>query len=143
MMKLIDLICEAGHIHEDVFVENLDGASLPVCQCLVTRTQRCGKPTQRAWLSSPSITPQGTKLERNRSVASGPPPVDEKKIAAEVMFEVEQKWQRYSDPKVAEQHVSREINEAAGIADASGNEKPIPKPDPITFAKPSLAECAS
>jgi hypothetical protein len=141
-MILIDLICEAGHIHEDVFVENLDGVSFPTCQCLVARNKRCGKPTQRAWLSAPSITPRGTRAERNTGASSGPPPVDEKKIAADVMFEVEQKWQRYSDPAIAEQHVSREINEAAGIADAAGNEKPVPKPDPIMFAKPTLAECA-
>jgi hypothetical protein len=96
----------------------------------------------RAWLSAPSITSQGTRAERNFE-RPREPKVDSAHIARETAFEVEQKWLRYSDEQIAEQHISREINEAAGIADAAGNEKPIPKPDPITFAKPSLAECAS
>lgn len=133
-MKLIDLVCLSGHIHRDVFVKTLETWTLPKCHC--------GAPSIRAWLSAPSITPQGTRAERNTSKTAGPSKVDEKKIAADTMFEVEQKWLRYGDDKIAEQHVSREINEAAGIADAAGNEKPIPTPDPITFAKPTLAECA-
>lgn len=135
MMKLIDVVCQNGHLHQDVFVESLDVWLLPNCD-------RCGEPTVRAWLSAPGITPQGTRPERNTSRPSAPPKIDEKKIAADVMFEVEQKWLRYSDPVLAEQHVSREINEAAGIADALGNEKPIPKPAPIEFTKPTPAECA-
>jgi hypothetical protein len=132
-MKLIDVVCPSGHIALDVCVADL--TVRPSCGF-------CGMSTERAWLSAPGITPQGTRPERNTDRPKGPAPVNTTRIAEEVKFEVEQKWLRYSDPKVAEQHVSREINEAAGIADAMGNEKPIPKPDPITFAKPSPAECA-
>lgn len=138
-MKLIDLTCPKGHIHTDVFVDSLD--ALPTCVCLVMRGVVCGLQTERAWLTAPGITPRGTRPER-RVEPAGPPPVNKKKIAEETTFEIEQKWARYSNPQVAEQHVSREINEAAGIADAAGNEKPIPKPDPIMFAKPTAAECA-
>ena len=130
-MTFIDLVCSAGHLSRDVFVES--PASRPECMC--------GHPTQRAWLSAPSITLQGMRPERNtdRRVE---PKVDKKRIAEETAFEIEQKWARYSDPAISEQHVSREINEAAGIADAQGNEKPIPKAPPIMFEKPSPAECA-
>ena len=131
-MTFIDLVCPLGHVHVDVLVDS--PANRPRCH-------QCELPTQRAWLSAPSITPQGTRAERNtdRKVE---PKVDAKRIAADTAFEIEQKWLRYSDPTVAEQHVSREINEAAGIADDRGNEKPIPKPDPIVFSKPTPAECA-
>ncbi len=133
MKTFIDVVCAHGHESIDVWVDTSE--PLPSCAW-------CGEPTERAWLSAPSITPGGTRAERNTDRQVGPPPVDAKQIARDTAFEVEQKWLRYSDPKVAEQHVSREINEAAGIADAAGNEKPIPKPDPIMFAKPTAAECA-
>jgi hypothetical protein len=133
MKKLIDMACPGcGHVKRDVFT-TLDAATWPMCDC--------GVQMERAWLSAPSITPQGTRPERNTD-RPRTATVDTKRIAAEVKQEVEQKWLRYSDEKLAEQHVSREINEAAGIADAQGNEKPIPKPDPIVFAKPTPAECA-
>lgn len=132
-MTLIDLVCSSGHVHVDVLVDS--PASRLICHL-------CGSETQRAWLSAPAITPGGTRAERNTDRQSDPPPIDKKKIALDTTFEVEQKWNRYSDPKVAEQHVSREINEAAGIADYRGNEIPIPKAPPILFEKPSLAECA-
>lgn len=135
-MKLIDTACpKCGHVTVDVFVRTLEPALLPQCHC--------GVQVERKFLSAPSITPNGTRPERNLGRSQGPPPVDKKRIAEEVTFEVEQKWLRYSDPTVAEQHVSREINEAAGICDAAGNEKPIPTPDPITFAKPTPAECGA
>lgn len=130
MRKLIDVVCPTGHVARDVW---FDTVCPPCC--------RCGQPTQRAWLSAPSITPNGTRPERNTERPAAPPRVDTKKIAEDVKFEVEQKWLRYSDEKIAEQHISREINEAAGIADAQGNEKPVPTPAPITFAKPTPAEC--
>ena len=137
-MTLIDLVCPSGHFTYDAVVDCV--CSRPLCAHPLG-TSQCGLVTKRAWLSAPSITPGGTRAERNtdRKVA---PPVNKKKIAEDTTFEIEQKWARYSDPVVAEQHVSREINEAAGIADAAGNEKPIPKPDPIMFNKPTLAECA-
>lgn len=141
-MKLIDVVCPKGHIAFDVWVKTLEPQDCPACNALVTRTQRCGAQTKRIFLSAPSITPNGTQPERNTGRPKGPAPVDTQKVAAEVKFEVEQKWQRYSDPTIAEHHVGREINEAAGIADHRGNEKPIPKPDPITFRKPTPAECA-
>lgn len=133
-MKLIDVACpECGHVTTDVFVKSLAAHDYPVCEC--------GAQTARVFLTAPSITPQGTRPERNTSRPKAAPPVDTKRIAEEVKQEVEQKWLRYSDEKLAEQHISREFNEAAGIADALGNEKPIPTPAPITFAKPTLAEC--
>jgi hypothetical protein len=138
MRTLVDVACEAGHFRSDVWIDTAE--PLPPCVCLVTRGKRCGLPTIRA--SAPNITPQGTRAERNFE-RPREPKVDSAHIARETAFEVEQKWLRYSDEQIAEQHISREINEAAGIADAAGNEKPIPKPDPIMFAKPSLAECAS
>lgn len=130
LMTLIDLMCADGHLRKDAFVDN--PASRPECRV-------CGRPTWR--VDAPSITPNGTRRERNtdRKVE---PRVDAKRIAADTIFEIEQKWLRYSDSTIAEQHVSREINEAAGIADDRGNEIPIPKPDPIMFNKPTLAECA-
>lgn len=82
------------------------------------------------------------RSEHNTSQPLSPTAINKKAIAEQTMQEIEQKWLRYSDPAIAEQHVSREINEAAGIADAAGNEKPIPTPAPIMFAKPSPAECA-
>lgn len=91
---------------------------------------------ERAWafVRAPGVTPQGTRPERGSNWIAPPPKVNVKKIAEDTTFEIEQKWQRYSDPQIAEQHVSREINEAAGIADAQGNEKPVPKQAPITSA---------
>lgn len=128
-MKLIDVVCSQGHVAVDVFVKVL--TELPVCK-------KCGAETERAWLSAPSITPQGTRAEINTDRFK-PKKIDTKAIAAEVTQEVEQKWLRYSDEKIAEQHVSREINEKAGIADAMGNPTPLPTPAPITFAKPAEA----
>lgn len=123
MRKLIDTVCMLGHIERDVYTE------LPVrLNCLA-----CGEPVERLWafVKAPGITPQGTRAEINtdRVVKNK---VDVKAIAAETKAEVEAKWLRYSDERVAEQHVSREINEKAGIADAAGNEIPLPKYAPIT-----------
>jgi hypothetical protein len=130
-MKLIDVACpKCGHVTVDLCVRTLEPALLPQCHL-------CGVQVERAWLSAPSITPNGTRPERNTDRKQGPPPVNTTRIAEDVKFEVEQKWLRYSDPTIAEQHVSREINEAAGI------DKPIPTPDPITFAKPTPAECGA
>ncbi len=141
MRMLIDVVCTAGHITRDEWVDTATG-SLPSCANGKPGGKAiCGLPTQRAWLSAPSITPNGTRPERVVASA-GPLPVDKKRIAEETTFEIEQKWNRFSDPQVAEQHVSREINEAAGIADAAGNEIPIPKPAPIMFEKPKPSECA-
>lgn len=135
-MKLIDVACPAcGHVLLDVWVRTLDPHAWPVCS-------ECGTQTERVLLTAPGITPQGTRPERNTDRRQGPARVDTQRVAADVKLEVEQKWLRYSDPAIAEQHVSREINEAAGISDAAGNEKPIPTPAPITFAKPTPAECA-
>jgi hypothetical protein len=120
-MKLIDVACLNGHVTVDVFVE---GGECPACEC--------GAATERTWafVKAPG---------RNTDRPAGPAKVDTKAIAAETKFEIEQKWQRYSDPQVAEQHVSREINEAAGIADAQGNKKPITMPAPITFKAETAA----
>lgn len=131
MNKLIDTVCpRCGFIKEDVWVGSLEAAQMPLCN-------GCGTQTERAWLSAPSITPQGTRPEVNTSRPAAPARVDTKAIAAATKAEVEQKWLRFSDERVAEQHVQREINHKAGLWDASGNEVPIPKPAPITFAKPA------
>ena len=125
MDRLIDTACAGcGHVEVDVWVTSLEPARFPNCHV-------CGVQVQRAWLSAPSITPQGTRPER-RGAPRAPERVNTKAIVEDATFEIEQKWQRYSDPQIAEQHVSREINEAAGIADAAGNEKPVPTPAPIT-----------
>jgi hypothetical protein len=134
LKKLIDTVCPQGHIKRDVFTV------LPVAmQCHV-----CGETVERLWAfaKAPGITPQGTQPEINTDGPARPKKVDTQAIALETMREVKDKWLRYSDDKIAEQHVSREINEKAGLADAAGNEKPLPKQDPITFAKPALSECA-
>ena len=132
MNRLIDTLCPScGHVEIDTFVTSLEPARLPSCHT-------CGVQVQRAWLSAPCITPQGTRPER-RGAPRPPERVNTKAIVEDTKFEIEQKWQRYSDPQIAEQHVSREINEAAGIADAAGNEKPVPTPAPLTFAKPTAA----
>jgi len=121
MNKLIDVVCPQGHITVDAWW--VDG-QMPACVC--------GQPTVRAWLVAPGITPQGTRPERAVAESRRPPGVNTKAIAEATQFEIEQKWQRYSDPHIAEQHISREINEAAGVADAAGNPLPVPTPPPIT-----------
>ncbi len=133
MKKLIDVVCSQGHIAIDVYTP-LD--ALPACAC--------GAPTERAWafVRAPGITPNGTRPERNTDKPRVAPKVDTAAIAVEKTFEVEQKWLRYGSDSLAEQHVSREINHAAGIADELGNPKPIPKPAPIVFEKPAMAACA-
>lgn len=129
MNKLIDTACPGcGHVAVDVWVTSLESARFPQCY-------ECGVQVERAWISAPSVTPQGTRPERNMATPARSAAVNTKAIAEETTFEVEQKWLRYSDPKIAEQHVSREINEKAGIADAQGNEKPIPKPAPIVLQR--------
>lgn len=92
-------------------------------------------------MSAPSITPQGTRPERNTD-RHRLNRVNTKAIAAETKLEIEQKWLRFSDETIAEEHVKREINEKAGIADAAGNELPVPKPAPITFANPAAGGAA-
>ena len=138
-MKLIDVVCPSGHIQFDVFVKTLDKSAYPLCACLVTRTKRCGQQTERAWLSAPSITPQGTRPERNTDRPPSPAKVNTQAIALETTREIEAKWTRYRDPKLAEQHVSREINHKAGIADEVGNTIPIPKPAPFQVTKPKIS----
>lgn len=135
MKRLVDVACpECGHVTRDVWVASLDASAYPECA-------KCDVRVVRAWLSAPSITPLGTRPEFNTDI-SRPTKVDTRAIAAETMREVQDKWLRYGDEKIAEQHVSREINERAGLADAQGNLKPLPTPPPITFEKPSIAECA-
>lgn len=132
MNRLIDMACShCGHVEIDVWVSRLDA----VLNCHI-----CGGEAKRAWafVKAPGMTPQGTRPEVNTDVVR-PRLVDTKAIAAETKLEVEQKWLRYSDERVAEQHISREINEAAGISDAAGNEKSLPTPPPITFPKPPEA----
>ncbi len=132
MLKLIDVACPGcGRVTVDMFVKSLEPALLPLCR-------QCGVQVERAWafVKAPGITPQGTRAEINTDKPRIQR-VDSTAIAAETALEVEQKWLRYSDEKIAEQHVSREINEAAGIADSQGNEIPIPKPAPLVFEKPS------
>lgn len=136
-MKLIDTVCRGcRHITRDVWVENL--------QSIALHCHLCGATVERAWafVKAPGITPQGTRAEINTDPLPKPKHVDTKAIAVETMQEVQQKWLRYSDETIAEQHVSREINEKAGLADAQGNLKPTPTPPPITFEKPSISECA-
>lgn len=137
MLKLIDVVCPSGHIAIDVFVRGLAAENCPDCK-------KCGAKTERLWAyaKAPGITPQGTRTEINTDGPGRPKTVDIAAIAAEKSREVADKWLRYSDDKVAEQHVSREINERAGITDAQGNEKPVPTYAPLTFDKPSAAEFA-
>jgi hypothetical protein len=130
--KLIDVACPGcGTRKADVWTD-----ALPTCSC--------GAEMERCWafVKAPGITPNGTRPEVGCDV-SAPSKVDTKAIAAETKAEIEQKWLRYSDEKIAEQHVSREINEAAGIADAQGNEKKIEMPAPIMFEKPIPAASAA
>lgn len=134
MKKLIDTVCPQGHIARDVW------ATLPVdLNCW-----ECGRSVERLWafVKAPGITPQGTRAEVNTDPPSQPRKVDTQAIALESKREVEDKWLRYSDEKVAEANVSREINHRAGICDVAGNETPLPKQDPIVFQKPALSECA-
>lgn len=123
MNKLIDVTCPNGHERLDVWAEL---GQLPTCPC--------GEPTLRLWRTAPGITPQGTRPERGRNV-SRPNRVDATAIAAETTREVEAKWLRYSDEKIAEQAVSREINHKAGIADEMGNPKALPTPAPIVMER--------
>ncbi len=128
-MKLIDMACPNGHVHFDVWVStprSAEGAQCLTCSEAMTRTW--------AFVKAPGVTPQGTRPERGYD----PPTqhvVDTKAIAAETKREVEDKWLRFSDERVAEEHIKREINHQAGWWDAAGNETPIPTPAPITFPK--------
>jgi hypothetical protein len=121
MNKLIDVMCPAcGVGHVDVWVPR--NGQMPVCQC-----QPDGSVTERWWRSGPGITPQGTRPERN-TARPRLNRVDTKAIAAETMAEIDQKMLRYSDPVVAEENISREVN--AHIY------KPVPTPAPIMFERP-------
>ena len=100
---------------------------------------RCGVETQRAWLSAPSITPGGTRVEVNTDRPAPPVPVDVKGIAREMTTMVDERRATYGDERSAEQNVWREINHASGLTDTHGNEIPIPMPDPITFKNPAEA----
>lgn len=128
------MACPNGHVAIDVWV---DGDNYPQCKSCMTYTQRCW-----AYVKAPGITPQGTRAEINTDPRRMPKKVDTQAIALETKREVEDKWLRYSNEKVAEENVSREINHKAGICDVAGNETPLPKQDPIVFNKPTLAECA-
>lgn len=134
MKKLIDTVCPRGHIARDVF------ATLPV----ELNCWECGLRVERLWafVKAPGITPQGTRPEINTDGPSRPNKVDTKAIAIETKREIEDKWLRYGDEKIAEQHVKREIDHKAGLCDAAGNETPLPQQTPITFEKPALSECA-
>ncbi len=132
MNKLVDAVCtDCGQESYDVWTS--DGR-LPWCK-------ECHGVQTRLWafVRAPGITPNGTRAEVN----TDPPPqlnrVDTKAIALETQREVEDKWLRFSDEAIAEEHVRREVNEAAGISDAAGNLLPVPKPDPLTFAAPAEA----
>jgi hypothetical protein len=126
------MACPNGHVSRDVWVSKLgETRDCPACFSQMARTW--------AYVKAPGITPQGTRPEINFGPAPQAPRIDTKAIAANTAQEIEQKWLRYGDEKIAEQHVSREINEAAGIADAVGNLLPAPTPPPITFAKPPEA----
>lgn len=111
----------------------MNGAQCPDCL-------QCGRPTQRSWsfVKAPGITPQGTQPEFNRE-RPRLNKVDVKAIAAETKLEIESKYLRYSNEAVAEEHVRREVNHAAGICDAAGNETPLPKAPPISFDKSPAA----
>ena len=128
MNRLIDMACPGcGQVTVDVWVASLEPARFPQCH-------KCGVQVERAWafVRAPGVTPQGTRPECGFDQVVERP-VDKKAIAVDTIQEVEQKWLRYSDETLAEQHVSREINEAAGMADAMGNLLPAPTPPPITF----------
>lgn len=128
MKVFLDVTCPACEwLDIDVFVER---DALPPCGA-------CGTPTVRLWLTGPGITPQGTRPERRVVTPTRGPSAKARAtaIAAETTREIEQKWARYSDPRVAEQMVSREINHAAGLADERGNVLPQAKPAPLTLAR--------
>ena len=134
MLKLIDTACpKCGQVVIDVFVKSLEAALLPYCSC-GTQVERA-----RAFVQAPGITPRGTQQERNTDRPPSPAKVNTQAIALETTREIEAKWTRYRDPKLAEQHVSREINHKAGIADEVGNTIPIPKPAPFQVTKSEIS----
>lgn len=137
MKTLIDLVCPTcGRTALDVWVLHVGTENMPACAC--------GTPMVRNWafVKSPGVTPQGTRPERNTDQAK-PEKVNTAAIARETQVEIEQKWLRYGNEQLAEQHVSREINHAAGMADEAGNVKPIVKPAPIEFANPMSPAAAT
>lgn len=129
MKRLIDMACSQGHVKNDVWVDHLDAT----LNCHI-----CGGESKRTWafVKAPGMTPRGTRPEINTDV-SRPKRVDTKAIAADTKFEIEQKWLRYSDEKISEQHIQREISEAAGL------DKPMPTPPPLTFPKPPEAAASA
>ena len=127
MKSLIDMVCPNGHVHIDVLVDSLSSTGRTKCGT-------CNESLTRTWafVKAPGITPQGTRPEVNTD-RYYEAKVDTKAIAADTTFEIEQKWLRYSDETIAEEHVRREINEAAGI------DNPPPTPDPLVFTNPAAA----
>jgi hypothetical protein len=141
LKKLIDTVCPSGHVEKDVFVDSL--IALPPCRRRTEWTERCGLPVERAWLSAPSITPNGTRVERNTDRPAVEAPVDAKAIAREMTTMVEERRATYGTERSAEQNVWREINHANGVTDHLGNPTPAPMPEPITFKNPAAANATA
>lgn len=104
MRTLVDTRCENGHVHRDVWAEVGQGPGNALALCCF----ECGGIVFR--VDAPAITPNGIPADREIDVPHIPK-VDTARIAADTIKEIEEKWNRYSDPVVAEEVVGREVDE--------------------------------
>lgn len=118
MRALIDTRCENGHVHRDVWAEIGFGPGRSLALCCY----ECGGMVFRA--DAPAITPNGIPADREFDV-DRPPVVNTKTIAEATAKEIEEKWNRFSDPKAAEENVGREVD--AHIHD------PLPETPDLSF----------
>jgi len=114
MRTIVDLRCSQGHYFKDVWcIVPIEG-NFPCSEC--------GAQLMRA--DAPRVSPQGIPADREVDVPRVGR-VDTAAIAAETAKEIEAKWDRFSDPKVAEEVVGREV-------DAHLND-PLPETPDLSF----------
>ncbi len=94
---LIDVRCGCG-VQRDIWTE------LPY---VVLRCTTCGMRRLRA--DAPAITPNGIPADREIDIPRIEK-VDTKAIATATAKEIEEKFARFSDPVIAEEHVKAEVD---------------------------------
>ena len=125
MRTLVDVRCEKGHVIRDMWVSlpvNLDDYGCT--KCLLDSGGESGGRLTRA--DAPAISPNGIPADREIDIPQIPK-TDTAAIARATAAEIEEKWNRFSDPKVAEEVVGREVDEH--IHD------PLPEVPALTFAR--------
>ena len=119
MRALVDVRCENGHFVRDVWAEVGQGAGKPLALMC-----DCGGLVFRA--DAPAITPNGIPADREIDIPRETT-VDTAAIARETAAEIEAKYARFADETVAEENVSREVNEHIN--------DPLPEVPELTFQR--------